>query len=63
MTQLAIQNGQPQVTTRTNIPPWLHEVDLLNRMQFQRSQQLSFDDIEDRCNQLQLQAHNFLKKG
>jgi hypothetical protein len=63
MTQLALQNGQPQTTTRNVTPPWLHEIDLLNKMQYQRSQQLSFAEIEERCNQLQLQAKDFLKKG
>jgi hypothetical protein len=63
MTQLAIQNGQPQVTTRNTIPPWLHEVELQNKMQYQRSQQLSFEDIEDRCDKLQLQTKDFLRKG
>ena len=63
MTQLAIQNGQPHITTRHNTPPWLHEVDLLNRFQYHRSQQLSFEEIEERCNHLQLQIKDFLKKG
>ena len=63
VTQLAIQNGKDPYTASGSNPAWIRPLTEMSDRHFKKAQDLSYQQMEDKCRKAQLTVTDFYVKG